>query len=229
MILSTPTLSLAENIERTLPQFVEKIFHWTEQNSHEISRVGMLTNLLILFVDVSKMNEFIAKFATFVSFSFADEIQNEVAEKIFQFADQYVPSGRQAKFCRFDITRNGIEWPDGDDIISDGGDRLVRTVKMNVYFDLVRSYFEKDVSFLLIGPSGCGKRFAETCDLLTSTDNNLMVFLLLQPSDRNSRWPIARLRTDQNQLQLSTELDVREKCSRRGLFHCFSSAIRLFI
>lgn len=83
---------------------------------------------------------------------------------MFEWADIYVPSGKESKFCFFNKLRDAVEIYESDDIVEietvdNVANRLIKTMKIKTYLNILKIYLEEGIPFTMIGPSGSGTRF----------------------------------------------------------------------
>lgn len=83
--------------------------------------------------------------------------------QVFEWADVYVPSGSEAKYCSYNEHRNAVDAFESDgiveiDALDNVANRLIKTVKIKTYLSILRTYLLQEVPFTMIGPSGSGTR-----------------------------------------------------------------------
>lgn len=87
--------------------------------------------------------------------------------QIFEWADIYIPSGKEPKYCYFNKYREAVELHESDDIveidsIENIANFLIKTTKIKTYLNILKIYLEASVPFNIIGPSGSGTRYSFT-------------------------------------------------------------------
>lgn len=85
--------------------------------------------------------------------------------QVFEWADVYVPSDKETKYCFYNEHRDAVDIFESDGIIEiDSFDnianRLIKTVKIKTYLNILRHYLLQEIPFTIIGPSGSGTRCA---------------------------------------------------------------------
>lgn len=78
-----------------------------------------------------------------------------------EWADIYVPHGKEAKYCYFNEKREEVELYESDGIIQiNSNDNianlLIQTTKIKTYLSILRIYLEESIAFNIIGASGSG-------------------------------------------------------------------------
>lgn len=77
--------------------------------------------------------------------------------------DIYVPTKSELELCFYNSFRESIEIYDTDPTPENSNTnlKLIKTGHVKVYSDVLRNFLKTDenVPFLIIGPSGSGKRF----------------------------------------------------------------------
>lgn len=88
-----------------------------------------------------------------------------VNPQLFESADIYVPNKHEADLCTYNAFQNKIDYYSTDhtsdsDQTNKPGHLLIRTGHMKMYADVVRQFIknQKNLPFVIVGPSGCGRR-----------------------------------------------------------------------
>lgn len=84
-------------------------------------------------------------------------------EQIFEWADAYVPSDREAKYCFYNEHRDAVDAFESDGIVEidsldNIANRLIKTIKIKTYLNILRTYLLQEIPFRIVGPSGSGTR-----------------------------------------------------------------------
>ena len=75
-----------------------------------------------------------------------------------------MPNGDEAKFCFYDKERDSVEIyhsefeADVGSMTDTKTRKLIETAKIKTYSAILKIFFEQDLPFIVIGPSGSGKR-----------------------------------------------------------------------
>lgn len=88
------------------------------------------------------------------------------SNQIFESADIYVPNKNEAELCTYNAFQNKIEYystdltTENDQMNKTAGHLLIRTGHIKMFSEVVRQFMknQKNLPFLIVGPSGCGKR-----------------------------------------------------------------------
>lgn len=85
--------------------------------------------------------------------------------QILEWADIYIPSGKESKYCFFNKYREAVELYESDgmveiDSIDNIANFLIKTTKIKTYLNILKIYFEESIPFNIIGPSGSGTRYS---------------------------------------------------------------------
>lgn len=90
-----------------------------------------------------------------------------VCGQVFEWADVYVPSGKEVKYCFYNEHRDAVELFETDgiaevDSLDNIANRLIKTVKIKTYLNVLRTYLLQEIPFTMIGPSGSGTRYVHS-------------------------------------------------------------------
>lgn len=74
-----------------------------------------------------------------------------------------MPSDKEAKYCYYNEHRNAVDVYESDgiveiDALDNIANRLIKTVKIKTYLNILRTYLLHEIPFTMIGPSGSGTR-----------------------------------------------------------------------
>lgn len=172
-----------------IQQYVVKALDWLQKKSIEISRIGSICNVLHYTNDVRLKEDFCVRVIYSLGYALGPTHQNEFATKvvqsalqiipifpklhviinlkstfkIFEWADIYIPSGKEPKYCFFNKYREAVELYESDDMVEiDSIDNivnyLIKTTKIKTYLNILKLYLEQCIPFNIIGPSGSGTR-----------------------------------------------------------------------
>lgn len=167
VLLDTWTQS-AENVDKLntfAAQYVPQALPWVRSKHKTLFTSGFITNVLNNSIGAATKEEFGVRLVYGIGFTLSPELQSEFANKVFEWADVYIPNGEEARFCFYNKFRDAVEIFKSDDMEHGPStefkhDRLILTAKMKTYSIVLNTLLEQNVPFVIIGPSGSGKRYS---------------------------------------------------------------------
>lgn len=159
-------------------EYMPKSLSWIHSKTKTPHMSGFVTNVLKNLTGSSTKEEFCVRLVYSVGFTLPPELQSDFANKVFEWSDIYIPNGEDSKYCFFNKFRNAVEIFKSDDeqIVSNEFkvNRLIQTAKMKTYTNVMNTFLDQNVPFIMIGPSGSGKRLV----LLLFSNTSILMFIL---------------------------------------------------
>lgn len=154
----------AEKITAFASQYISQALSWVHSKQKTAPTSGVINNVLNNSVGSTTKDEFAVRLVYGVGFALSSELHSEFANKVFEWADVYIPNGEEPRFCFYNKYRDAVEIFKSDDMDHTSSnefkiDRLICTAKMKTYSNVLNILLEHNVPFVIIGPSGSGKRY----------------------------------------------------------------------